>query len=909
MNLRKFLFVLSVAITIIPISAFAQRDSIPLATIIAKTTKFTNDRPAEKVYLHFDKPYYAIGDTIWLKAYVTIDLHQPSPLSKIVYVDLSDNQNTMINELRMQVVNGVASGFLPLPPQYIRRGNYHVRAYTKWMRNSDQSYFFNKTIPIGSPDENQVIPHITYKNSITDKVSKIGAVVSFKDQNGKPYNGRKITWQATNDDGTIIKGKGETDLNGQLNISFSSTKPNELTSALITTQVTIEERKIITNTFPIETITPVIDVQFFPEGGALINGIRSRVAIKALKPDGYGIDAKGTITDNAGTVVANFASQHLGMGVFAIVPESNKTYKANLTFADGSQGSYDLPTAREESINLSLNNSDPENLSIKIVANDPFFQKNQNKSFYVIAQSGGVICYAAQTVLKSSAYAADIPKSKFPTGIVQVTVFSSKGSPLSERIAFIQHNDQLNLSLKSDKSTYSRRQKVRMLVAAKNAALPAEGTFSVSVVNESTVPFDENAETTILSHLLLTSDLKGYVESPNYYFIHPDDKTNADLDVLMLTQGYRRFSYKNIIADKTPPISFLPEQGIEITGTLRANTGLPIAKGSIRLSIPDKNFSTQATTDMSGNFRFSNIILADSSKVTLNARDNPNGTNMVITVDGVVSPPSTQYINLDGAIANIDSALRPYLQNRKQQFNTPRALNEVVIKEKAIVKKPSHTDYSTLSGLSMEADHTIPGSRFKDCPVMTDCLMTAAIGLTFENNNFYLTRDYNQGTKTPVAIYIDGMSLDFTALANLNPNMVESVEIFNSDGVSSINRTTGTKGVIEVNTKKIPKGDKISKDQLMDMLPKTYVVDFVPGGYNVTREFYAPKYNSPAAINSTTSDLRSTIFWSPNIITDKTGNASFEFFNADGTGTYKAIIEGIDKDGNIGRYVYHYKVQ
>jgi Bacterial Ig-like domain (group 1) len=908
MNLRKFLFVLSISLTIFHLSAFSQRDSIPLSTIIAKTSKFTYDHPTEKVYIHFDKPYYTIGDTIWLKAYVTVDLHQLSTLSKIAYVDLIDGQNTLVDELKLQLVNGVGNGHLALPSNYIRQGNYHIRAYTKWMRNADQAYFFNKTITIGSPVEGKVLSVISFKNSITDKLSKINAAVVYKDQDGNPYSNKKVNWKALNDDGTITKGKGETDQNGILNISFSSTKPVELNSSEISTEIAITDTKIVANTFPVEITQPGIDIQFFPEGGALINGIRSRVAFKVLKPNGLGIEAKGTITDNSGNIVADFTSQHLGMGVFALLPESNKTYKANLTFADGSQNSYDLPNKRAEGINLSVNNNNPDTLSIKIVANDLFFQKNQNKSFYVIAQSGGTVCYAAQTVLRSSAYSATIPKSKFPTGIVQITIFSSKGSPLSERIAFIRHNDQLNLSLKSDRSSYSKKQKVRMLVSAKNNALPSEGNFSVAVVNETIVPFDENGETTILSHLLLTSDLRGYIEKPNYYFNHPDDKTNSDLDVLMLTQGYRRFSYKNIIADKNPPITLLPEQGIDISGTLRTNAGLPVAKGNVRLLIPDKNFSTQTITDMSGNFKFANIMVSDTSKVTLSARDNPNGSNLVVGVDGSVGPPSTQYINSISEITNIDSTLKPYLQNAKKQFNTAHSLNEVVIKSTITVKKVSHEDFSALSGLAMEADHTIPGTRFAGCNVFTDCLIVESMGLTYENNNLYITRDFNSGKKTPVAIYVNGMPVDYNYLVTINVPEVESVEIFNNEGLSSINRTTNTKGVLVVNLKKKPKGEKISKEQLMDMLPKTYQLTIIPGGYNTTREFYSPKYVGPSS-NSAGTDLRSTIYWNPNIVTDKTGGSSFEFFNSDGTGTYRAIIEGIDKDGNIGRYIYHYKVQ
>jgi hypothetical protein len=907
MNLRKFLLVLLTSVTVIHFSARAQRDSIPLTTIIAKTQKLTNDHPTEKVYLHFDKPYYAVNDTMWFKAYVTIDLHQPTILSKILYVELT-NEGQLVRELKLQLVNGTASCYIPLTPDFAKRGNYQLRAYTRWMRNSDQAYFFNRTITVGSNDGGQVLPHITFKNTISEKTGKISAEIVYKDQDGHPYSNKKVSWKALNDDGTISKGKGETNENGALTVNFTSDKPSELNSSSISTDLEVYDKKIVTKTFPIQVTPPGIDVQFFAEGGYLINGIRSRVAFKTLKPNGLGIEAKGTIVDNSGATVANFTTQHLGMGVLVLTPESSKTYKANFTFADGSQSSFDLPNVRSEGINLSVNNNNADSLNIKITSNEGFFQKNQGKAFCGMAQSGGVVCYAAQTVLKNNIYNAIIPKSKFPTGILQVTLFSSKGTPLSERIVFIQNHDQLTLSMKSDLSTYSRRQKTRMLVSAKNNALPAEGNFSVAVINESIVPSDDDDTPTILSHLLLSSDLRGYIEKPNYYFNHNDDKGNSDLDALMLTQGYRRFTYKNILADKIPPITFFPEQGIDISGTLRNNTGLPIAKGNVRLFIPDKAYSTQTTTDANGVFRFSNVIISDTSKVKITARDNPNSNGLMLKLDPLVEPPSTQYFNPVGGVINMDSTLRPYLQNSKKQFNTPRLLQGVEIKAKTAVKKPDHTDYSALSGLGMLADHTISGESFKGCNIFADCLMGVGMGLTYDNNNFYITRDYNSGKRVPVAYYVNGMPVDYTYLLNVDPSMVESVEIFNNDGVSSINRGTGTNGVVVINIKKVPKGEKISKDQLMAMLPKNNEVEFIPGGYNTSRVFYSPKYENPANTSSST-DFRSTIYWNPTLVTDKTGNASFEFFNSDGTGTYKAVIEGIDKDGNIGRYVYRYKVQ
>jgi hypothetical protein len=907
MNLRKFLLVLLTSLTVTHFSAYAQRDSIPLTTIITKTQKLSNDHPTEKVYIHFDKPYYAVNDTIWFKAYVTIDLHQPTSLSKILYIDFI-NEGQLAKELKLQIVNGTAYGNLILTPDFAKRGNFHVRAYTRWMRNADQAYFFNKTITVGSNTSGLVVPHITFKNAISEKSGKINAEIVYKDENGAPYAGKKVNWKAVNDDRTISKGKGETDQNGVVNISFISDKPEELNTSTISADLETEDKKTITKVFAIPLTQPAIDAQFFPEGGYLITGIRSRVAFKALKPDGLGIDSKGTIVDNNGAAVANFESQHLGMGVFAFTPENGKTYKANFTFADGSKSSFDLPNVRNEGINLSVNNSLKDSISIKITTNDGFFQKNQSKTFYVMAQSNGIVCYAAQTVLKNSTYTASIPKDKFPTGILQITVFSSKGTPLSERLVFIQNNDQLDVNMKTDQSNYSRRQKMRVLVSAKHKGLPAEGNFSVAVINESVVSSDDDDSPNILSHLLLTSDLRGFIEKPGYYFNHKDEKTVTDLDVLMLTQGYRRFSYRNILADKNPPITFFPEQGIAVSGILRNNTGLPIAKGNVRLFIPDKAYSTTTTTDANGAFRFPNVLVSDTSKIKISARDNANSNNLMLSMDPLVGPPSTLYINPTGEVANIDSALRPYLQNSKRQFNIPRTLEGVVIKAKPTIKKADHSDYGTLSGLSMIADHTIDGERFKDCNFFADCMVTAGLGLTYDNNNFYITRDYNGGKKIPVAYYVNGMSVDYNYLMNVDPKMVETVEIFNNDGVSSINRTTGTNGVLSIITKKQPKGEKISKEELLALLPKAYEVEFIPGGYSTARTFYSPKYENTSG-NQAATDFRSTIYWNPLVLTDKAGNTSFEFFNSDGTGTYKAVIEGIDKDGNIGRYVYRYKVQ
>src|SRR3569833_792866 len=401
MSLKRTILILFTLINIGCLSASAQqRDSLALTTLIDKTSKYFGGHPIEKVFLHFDKPYYALGDTLWVKAYVTTDLHIPSPLSKIVYIDFVSDQRVLMAVLFLLLFFGVVFCFLLFAACYFKRGNYHVRAYTRWMRNFDDVYFFNKTISIGSTDQNQVLPSISFKNDITDKVSKVNASIIYKVQNGKPYANKKVSWKAvSSEDDNLGKGRGETDANGKLDVSFTTDKSRALPTANIVVEMELDDKKD-SKTFPIQTTVSGIDFQFFPEGGYMINGVRSRVAIKAVKPNGMSIECKGTITDDKGAEVANFSSQHLGMGVFAIQPEDGKTYKANVTYADGTQDHIDLPTPRSEGINLSLYNNNPDTLNIKIAANDLYFQKFRNKAFYVIAQSNGVICYAAQTTLK-----------------------------------------------------------------------------------------------------------------------------------------------------------------------------------------------------------------------------------------------------------------------------------------------------------------------------------------------------------------------------------------------------------------------------------------------------------------------------------------------------------------------------
>lgn len=908
MKIFKLLVLSIVFSSFLTSTSSAQTDTIGVKTIVEKTSKILNDFPAEKIYLHFDKPYYAVADTVWFKAYVTENQNYLSILSKILYVEVINQQDSLIQTLKLPVDKGLANGQIALPKSNYSQGNYHIRAYTQWMLNAANPAYFNKTFYIGEAIDKEVKTHISFKNNSTDKIEKIDARIQFKDANNKPYANKDVSWTVITRGEVAIKGKGKTDLNGFVNVSMSTNQKAEyqIQKGELITTINTSEKDVATNKFSLKNAVISKDVQFFAEGGNLIALAMNKVAFKAIKSDGLGIKSKGIVVDNTGKQVATFTDQHLGMGSFNFIPETGKTYTANVTFSDGDTQSYKLPAVKDEGINLTVDNSNADNLLIKIIANDAYFEKNKGQKLFIVAQSLGVVCYGAQSNFTAKEFSTTIPKNKFPNGITQITLFKENGTILSERLAFIRQNTFLNINVTSPLATYGPKKKVKINLLTKQDNQPVIGNLSVSVVDETKVPFNDEGASTILTGLLLNSDLKGYVERPNYYFINPDAKKNSDLDLLMITQGYRSYNYADILADKKPTISFLPEQGIEISGILRLNNGIPVRKGQLLLTIPDKRFNLEGTTDPVGNFKFQNLVFNDSSKVTITAKYNPNYKSMTLSLNGVPTPSLTQNFGVADEILNIDSTLTAYLDNSKKQYSFLRTLKEVTIQAKT-APKPSHKDYPALTGLSAVADHEIAGDRLQGCNILTECIKTMMAGVTFFENNFYVSRDYNQGRKVPMGIFVNGMMLDYNALLSVNPTEIESIQIFLKDELGLVNRMNQTNGVIVINLKKQPKGQKISKSELLDMLPKNYEITLSPQGYNKEKQFYSPKYEVAASLNK--SDLRTTIYWNPKIVTDSTGNSTIEFYNADGKGQYKVTVEGIDAEGNIGRTVFRYLVK
>jgi TonB-dependent SusC/RagA subfamily outer membrane receptor len=641
------------------------------------------------------------------------------------------------------------------------------------------------------------------------------------------------------------------------------------------------------------------DVQFFAEGGTFVTDIPTRIAFKAVSTTGAGVFVKGTVVDNNNVPVAKFTTAHLGMGQLFITPEKGKTYTANITYPDGSTGTIALPKAEDKGIRLIVDNNDPDKLTVDINANKAYFLENRDKDITVVIYSSGVV-KTVKAPLDNEVVGFDVLKKDLAPGIAQITLFSSSGVPVSERLVFIQNRSDVNLTLNSDKATYTRFDKAQLTLNAKSTTDKAStANYSVAVVNESKVKINEDDETSILSDMLLTSDLRGYVEQPGYYFNNATADTRNNLDILMLTQGYRRFEWKDLLHSTGggDSLTVQSEVGMSIKGTLVSKAGKPVANEKITLMLAATGQSKATVTDGAGKFAFPDLAYADKTQFLLTIANKALYGKAKIVLDKIYQPlPVTA-----GGFSsnNAEVKLPEYAGAIMEQTTTSKQLKPVYVKEKLNYKT------SSLAGAG-NADQVIFSKDLKGFSTLSQGLNGIARNIDFNNGHAYIKNGSvmanGDNVREPMMMVIDGAIMSGDAMSSgidvVNPGDVESIEILKGANAFVYGMGSGA-GVIVINTKQGGNTDVISREMSPGILSVS------PQGFYSAREFYSPVYD---IYRKPVADDRTTIFWKPDLITDDAGNAAFSYFNSS-PGMYRIVVEGIDNTGNVGRAVYKYTVK
>ncbi|WP_316802670.1 carboxypeptidase-like regulatory domain-containing protein [Pedobacter nototheniae] len=893
----KITLAISFLFIVIGFMAFKMDDD-PFTQLLKKLDEYTSKYPQEKVHLHMDKPYYAIGDDIWFKAYVTNSKTQgPSTISKILYVELINEKDSVKRQLKLPLMGGITWGDFKLTDS-LGEGNYRIRAYTRYMRNFGTEFFFDKTIKIGNSWANKVFTNAQYSFVKENNADKINATIHFEDKNGVAYKENEVSYEVQLDYRTVAKGKTKTSLAGDALISFTNAQIASNKTGKIIATITLDNKQKIVKTIPITSTSNNVDVQFMAEGGSLIEDLPQKIAIKAVNADGKGENVKGTIVDDSGNEVTTFETSYLGMGNFIFNMQPGRTYTAKTQFKDGSSKDIRLPLAQKNGYTISVNNLDTGKVSLKIMASKELANGDEVK---IVAQHGGNVYYVSKAKMDKQVLVANISRKNLPTGIVQFTLFSGANQPVAERLIFNQNKtDFINVDLNTSAVSNAKRGKSTFTFDALNEQKPVLGSFSVAVTNASKIVPDEDNETNIFTSLLLTSDLAGYVEKPNHYFLNEDAKTQKELDNLMLTQGWRRFTWKNIINNLNPNITYKPEESLSIGGTVMKGNK-PVVGGKVMLMATKGTiFILDTVTNAEGKFVFDNLEFSDSTKFVVQARTKTERKFVDINLNVVPGQVVTKNKNGADVEVNVNSALMKYIKESDNYFNemTRLGLLERTIKldEVTITEKRNPVKYSSNLNGAGNADYILKSDQLSTCITLSQCLQGRLPGVIFRGTTPYLMRSQNQ----PMSIILDGMQVEADFLDNITPTDVETIELLKSGANTAIYGGQGGGGVLVITTKR--GGSDYSYNRYAPG-----ILSISPKGFSVSREFYAPKYDQTN--NPNTADYRTTIYWNPQVVAGADEKAKFEFYNANEPGNYRVVIEGIDAAGHLARKIYTYDVK
>jgi len=276
---RNLILLAVIILSFISFSAFSINED-PFAALLKKLEEFTKRHTQEKVYLHLDKPYYAVGDDIWFKAYV-VDAKSsaPSTISNILYVELINDKDSITTQIKLPIESGITWGDFKLADT-LKEGNYRIRAYTQWMRNANPDFFFDKTIKIGNSWANDVFTKTTNLLSTEGNNDKVTSTIQFNNKAGSPYVNTEVSYEVQVNNKNIARGKQTTNASGEITIAFNNSSLATKNGKILAT-LTIDKKKI-TKSIPIKSTSNLIDVQFFQKEVRLLKDYQAKLELKRL---------------------------------------------------------------------------------------------------------------------------------------------------------------------------------------------------------------------------------------------------------------------------------------------------------------------------------------------------------------------------------------------------------------------------------------------------------------------------------------------------------------------------------------------------------------------------------------------------------------------------------------------------
>ena len=626
---------------------------------------------------------------------------------------------------------------------------------------------------------------------------------------------------------------------------------------------------------------------FFPEGGNLVSGIETKLAFKGVDAYGRGIAYSGVITNATGDTVAHLQPLKFGLGHVSFLPKNGEKYKAIFVANDGTRVEQELPKIYEQGFSLNVSKLSQAQVRASVKASSGFGEQ----TVYLFVQSRNNIISATEAVLKNGEAQFLIDADKLSDGISQFTVFNAMRQPVSERLYFKKPLQKLVIKTNLGQVSYESRKKVSVgLQTSDQEGKPLVSQLSVSVYQADSA---FTPEEDIASYLYLSSDLKGYVQSPLYYFSDEADAEEA-ADNLMLTHGWRRFKWEEVLTQAVPAFSFLPEYEGHIIAakTLIKQTGQPAKRVEAYLALPDTNFHFYSAESNDQGMAYFRTHSFYGLKEIFSQAVNKDTTYRI----DIASPFSEKYSSRLLPPFSLAQQTGNYLQAASVNMQVQQAYNLEGINRFQTPLVPVYSFYKPTQTYLLD-DYT----RFT---TMEDVLReyVREVVVNKQNNKLVLSlmRKEVDGFvyKHPPLVLVDGIPLldDYNKIFGFDPLKVKELQIVNK------NYSLGTsyfEGILNFKTYK-------GRPEGLALDTAATIVDYE--GLQLQREFYAPVYQTQNQINSRLPDFRTVLYWAPNLKTKADGVQNFSFYTSDLPGEYVVVIQGLSANGLPGSTSFSFTV-
>lgn len=662
-----------------------------------------------------------------------------------------------------------------------------------------------------------------------------------------------------------------------------------------------------------------IAIKFYPEGGRLVDGVSSRVAFEITGKQGVPVKASGRVTDREGRTVAEFSSAHAGKGVLTLTPESGEKYRAEVEYK-GKTRHFDLPAAEQSGIVLHVDNlTAPDSVIISVSRN----AATRPETYGVAVTGRGVLRnYFIAPLDEQTDFTHAVDRKSLSTGVNQIIVFDGDGRTLAERLVFEGSDDYSRVSHRiahRDDGPYGRVE-MEFEVEGDSTLRPADLSVSVADAADAFSPTES-----MLTDLLLTSDIKGYVSNPSYYFADASAERRAALDNLMMVQGWRRYSWPVMSGTEPFELRYTPEQGVEVKGRVvsyskkKPKPGVTVSSMLMQRGDEDNTgagggFYDTFETDSAGRFAFVtdvegkwSLIFSASEKgkkkdcrIMLDRDFRPSAR--AYRDDELALPPlydparrAATFSDTDSAFTDIDAGSSA--DNRKV------SLHELVV----TAKKSEHDEiYDNRSSsvayydVRSELDDILDSGDYvgQDIHELLTRLNPNFIktwsdgeeGITYKGKRPMFVIDYKPYYLNPED------STNSTLYQNIYLEAIKSIYI-NEDRPTIVKYADPQMSPYQADSMyscavfiETYPDDKISVKPKKGMR-KTWL-----DGYSHVEEFYNFDYS---AVLPDEPDFRRTLYWNPAVSVGADGRARITFYNNSSAEDYIVTAAGLSPEGHI----------